>query len=269
MSALLRSLATLLAVAALSCASQQKPEKPAVEAGGEPVEMAPSEAPASGGQAPAASGAPAAGGEAAAALTPVAGTEGFTISMPGTPTNQSQNTALPGDAGSARSAYWTSSDPTGARYTVSFVEYPESVVKRATSEMFFNETLQKGLVAQLKNARVVNETPVTLQGYPGRSFTVASDQGEVQGRNFLVGPRIYTLLVQYNPSLGAAQAQAFFDSLQLQGTPANLARDLVAGGRTDGGTMMGADGGTRTDGGSMTGGATMGADAGTRTDGGR
>ncbi|MGZ3460231.1 MAG: hypothetical protein ACXU86_17215, partial [Archangium sp.] len=63
---------------------------------------------------------------------------------------------------------------------------------------------------------------------------IASDAGEVKARNFLVGPRLYTLLVLYNPSIGAPQADQFLTSLELVNPPPAITP--VSAATADGGT---------------------------------
>ena len=131
--------------------------------------------------------------------------------------------------------------------------YPEKLVAARPPEAFLNEG-RDGLVNQLKGT-LKDEQAITIDGYPGKSYTVSSDNGEVKARNFLVGPRLYTLLVLYNPSIGAPAADAFLTSLKLVNPPPPVERAVPGGADagTDGGTVQGAD---------------MGADAGVTPDAG-
>jgi hypothetical protein len=189
--------------------------------------------------------------------------EGFNVSIPGEPQPQRGEVAIPG--GKVQTAAWTTNDPNGVLYSISTADYPEKVVAANPAAAFLNEG-KNGLVNQLKGT-IKAEEDITLQGYPGKAFTVSSDAGEVRARNFLVGPRLYTLLVLYNPSIGAPLAEQFLTSLELVNPPPAIMRATAAG--ADGGTSV--DGGmpaTPTDGG-MTGspadgGMTGSPDAGTQ-----
>ena len=148
-------------------------------------------------------------------LQKLAAPEGFNVMFPGAPQPQRGKVNIPG--GEVQTVAWTISDPNGVLYSISTADYPEKVVASNPTAAFLNEGKQ-GLVKQLKGS-VKAEEDVTLHGYPGKSFTVSSDSGEVRARNFLVGPRLYTLLVLYNPSIGAPQADAFLTSLELVNPP--------------------------------------------------
>jgi hypothetical protein len=161
--------------------------------------------------------------------------EGFNVMIPGEPQAQRGEVNIPG--GKVQTAAWTT-NVEGVLYSISTADYPEKTVASNPASAFLNEG-RNGLVNQLKGT-VKNEEDITLQGYPGKAFTVSSDAGEVRARNFLVGPRLYTLLVLYNPSIGAPQADAFLTSLELVNPPPAIMPASAAG--ADGGTPAG-DGG--------------------------
>jgi hypothetical protein len=179
--------------------------------------------------------------------------EGFTVMFPGSPEPQRGEVAIPG--GKVKTAAWTVNHPSGVLYSISTADYPEKIVAANPAAAFLNEG-KNGLVNQLKGT-VKSEEEITLQGYPGKSFTVSSDNGEVRARNFLVGPRLYTLLVLYNPSIGAPEADQFLTSLALINPPPAI---------TPAASATSTDGGTATDGGMGTTDAGTGTtDAGTGT----
>ncbi len=161
--------------------------------------------------------------------------EGFNVSIPGEPQPQRGEVAIPG--GKVQTAAWTTNDPNGVLYSISTADYPEKVVAANPAAAFLNEG-KNGLVNQLKGT-IKAEEDIILQGYPGKAFTVSSDAGEVRARNFLVGPRLYTLLVLYNPSIGAPLADQFLTSLELVNPPPAIMTRSAA--TADGGTP--ADGG--------------------------
>jgi hypothetical protein len=145
--------------------------------------------------------------------------EGFVVQMPGEPQAQRGKVAIPG--GEVSTAAWAA-NVEGVLYSISTADYPEKVVAANPAEAFLNEG-KTGLVNQLKG-NIEAEEDITLQGYPGKSFTVTSDAGEVKARNFLVGNRLYTLLTLYNPSIGAPHADEFLTSLELIDPPPSIAK---------------------------------------------
>ena len=151
----------------------------------------------------------------AAELTRVAAEEGFEVRMPGPPPEPIRNkVTIP--AGDVATAAWTC-QVDGVIYSLSTADYPEKIVASRPAEAFLNEA-EEGLRNQLKG-QVTRRELITLDGYPGRDFTVNSPSGEVRARNFVVGPRLYTLLVLYNPSIGAPHIEEFLTSLQLVNPP--------------------------------------------------
>lgn len=169
-------------------------------------------------------------------LTRVEAPEGFVVRMPGQAQVQRNKVTIP--AGDVTTGAWTS-NVEGVIYSVSIADYPEKVVASSPAEAFLNEG-RDGLTNQLKGT-LKNEEALTINGvYPGKAYTVASDNGEVRARNYLVGPRLYTLLVLYNPSIGAPGADEFLGSLELINPPPVVERARKGG--ADGGTV--GDGGT-------------------------
>jgi hypothetical protein len=227
---LLASLTTLVLIAA-ACAGQQKTEtnKPDGREANSTVEEIPNEGGAAGGEQ--------AGAQQGPALKTIEAPEGFTVSIPGEPQIQRNKVTIP--AGEVATAAFTS-NVDGVIYSISTADYPEKVVAARPAEAFLNEG-RDGLVNQLKGT-LKDEQAITIDSYPGKSYTVSSDNGEVKARNFLVGPRLYTLLVLYNPSIGAPAADGFLTSLKLVNPPPPVQRaSASASGGTDGGTAM--DGG--------------------------
>lgn len=179
-------------------------------------------------------------------LQKITAPEGFTVLFPGQPEAQRGKVSIPG--GEVQTASWAINDNAGVLYSISTLDYPEKVVSAHPAAAFFNEG-KTGLVTKL-NGTIKSEEDISLQGYPGKSLTISSDSGEVRAHNFLVGPRLYTLLVLYNPSIGAPQADQFFSSLELINPPPSISpapKGSAAGAATppagDGGTPAG-DGGT-------------------------
>nr|AYM53413.1 hypothetical protein [Melittangium lichenicola] len=197
-----------------------------------------------------------------AQLQKITAPEGFTVLFPGQVEAQRGKVSIPG--GEVQTASWAINDSSGVLYSVSTLDYPEKVVAAHPAAAFFNEG-KTGLVNKLKGT-IKSEEDITLQGYPGKSLVISSDSGEVRAHNFLVGPRLYTLLVLFNPSIGAPQADQFFSSLELINPPPSISpAPKVTTTSTDGGTGMGDGGMGMGDGGmGMGDGGTSSADGGTR-----
>ncbi|MBJ6763395.1 hypothetical protein JGU66_21730 [Myxococcaceae bacterium JPH2] len=208
LSRLLLASITTLALIAGACVSQQKTN-------GREASSSVEEVPNEGGGEQAAEQAP-----AGPALTPFTAPEGFTVSLPGEPQIQRQTVKIP--AGNVATASFTTTTQDGITYSASIADYPEKVIAARPAEAFLNEG-RDGLVNQLKGT-LKDEQAIELEGYPGKSYTVSSAVGEVKARNFLVGPRLYTMLVLFNPSIGAPAADAFLTSLKLVNPPPAIPR---------------------------------------------
>jgi hypothetical protein len=175
--------------------------------------------------------------------------DGFTVLFPSQVEPQRNSVDIKG--GKVTTASWVT-EVEGVRYSVSTTDYPEKIIAAYKPQNFLNE-IKNGIVNQIKGT-VSSEQEITLQDYPGKAFTVSSSAGEVRSRVFVVGPRLYTLLVVYNPSIGAPKADEFLGSLELINPPPAIPQATADGGTsmpTDGGSSMPMDGGSSmpTDGG--------------------
>lgn len=212
-SRLLASIAALSLLAS-ACAHQQKTEDSTGSGSNQGASSTVEELPHEGGGEAGAAGQP-----AAAQLTQVS-EDGFNVKMPGQPQVQRQKVTIP--AGEVSTAAYSLQTPEGVIYSISTADYPEKIVASRPPEAFLNEG-RDGLANQLKGT-VSNEEAITLDGYPGKSYTVSSQNGELRARNYLVGPRLYTMIVLYNPSIGAPAAEDFLGSLQLVNPPPAIPR---------------------------------------------
>ncbi|HET9450705.1 MAG TPA: hypothetical protein VFO83_07490, partial [Aggregicoccus sp.] len=190
---------------------------------------------------------PGSGPAAPAAETPLvelAPPEGFKVQMPANPKVDRKQSPTP--SGNVAVGSWATQTPEGVTFSVSTADYPESIIASISPTNFLN-SVRDGVVKQLQGT-VKSEEEITLDGYPGKAFVVESSQGEVKVRNYLVGPRLYTLLVVYNPSIGAPQADTFLGSLQLVNPPPAVPFRGKGSAAADGGTeTLGADAGTPAD----------------------
>ncbi len=151
--------------------------------------------------------------------------DGFTAKMPGNPPQATRN-KIPSKSGDITTAAWNG-NVDGVIYSLSIADYPEKRVAARAPDAFLNEG-RDGIVGQVKG-KLVNEENITINDtYPGKAFTVSSDNGEVKVREYLVGPRTYTLLTLYNPSIGAPMADEFLRSLTLINPPPRIERKGAA-----------------------------------------
>lgn len=188
-------------------------------------------------------------GQQAAGLQDYEAPDGFSVKLPNIVEPRRDTVAIP--TGEVAVASWAATDGSGVLYSVSIADYPEALVAKNRPEAFLNEGRQ-GVVAQLTNSTLLDEKPVTVQGYPGTAYTVSSDNGEVKARNYLVGNRLYTQLLMYNPAIGAPMGQEFLDSLAFINPPPPLtgadAGTAAPTAGTDAGTgapAAGSDAGTK------------------------
>jgi hypothetical protein len=142
-----------------------------------------------------------------------ASADGFTVLFPGQPSAERQTVPTP--SGELQTATWAMKIE-GVYYSINITDNPEKNIK-ATSSQKFLEAVRAQLVGQLKGT-LDSEEQITLQGFPGRAYTVSSPNGQMKARNYLVGNRLYTLFV-ISPDGYAPGGDRFLGSLQLINPP--------------------------------------------------
>jgi hypothetical protein len=147
--------------------------------------------------------------------------DGFTIKMPGTPQVARNKVTIA--SGDVNIATWNS-NVEGVIYALTATDYPVKFVATRAPETILNKEGRDVLVGQLKGTLKSEENITINDAYPGKAFVIASDQGEVKARCYLVGPRLYTMLALYNPSIGAPAADEFLRSLTLINPPPRIER---------------------------------------------
>jgi hypothetical protein len=223
--------ASVFTLIASGCATTQQGQS-GPGGGSSTVEELPNEG---GGQQGAAQAAP-----AAAQLNEVGGPEeGFTAKMPGTAQVARNKVTIA--SGDVNIATWNSTIE-GVVYALTTAEYPTKFVAGRTPETMINREGRDSLISQLKGTLKSEENITINDMYPGKALVISSDQGEVRARIYLVGPRLYTLLALYNPSIGAPAADQFLQSLTLINPPPPVERKGSTTGTTGTGTP--APGGT-------------------------
>ncbi|QDE71489.1 hypothetical protein BHS05_33240 [Myxococcus xanthus] len=220
LSRLVASLATLSLIAA-ACAGQQKPDNREATS---TIEEVANE-----------------GGEEtpAVAFNVMDAPEGFTVKLPGPPPQaQRSEAALPKRTDKATLVTYAANEG-GVSYIVNAVDYPEAFVATVPAEALINGGIQ-GIAGQV-GGELKSSEDITLDGYPGKAYMLASPSGEVKGRSFLVGPRVYNLITVYNAGIGAPGADEFLTSLTLVNPPPKIELPEADAG-TDAGTAGAADG---------------------------
>ncbi|WP_284662407.1 hypothetical protein [Myxococcus sp. SDU36] len=167
--------------------------------------------------------------------------EGFTVKLPGPPPQaQRSEAALPKRTDKAMLVTYAANEE-GVSYIVNAVDYPEAFVATVPAEALINGGIQ-GIAGQV-GGELKSSEDITLDGYPGKAYVLASPSGEVKGRSFLVGPRVYNLITVYNAAIGAPGADEFLTSLTLLNPPPQIERATAdADGGTDAGTADVGDG---------------------------
>ena len=148
--------------------------------------------------------------EAPDAMTEIGAGEGFRARIPGGVVVTRDSTVFP--AGVVRRARWTGSldHPT---YRVEFTDYPAGSLSRFPPARVLEREVDE-LVSRVRGT-LKESRAVTLGSHPGVAFTITTTSGELTGRLFVVGNRLYTLYVLYVRSIGAPHLQAFLDSFEL------------------------------------------------------
>lgn len=145
---------------------------------------------------------------------------GFRVRMPGTP---ERGEFSPG--GDARGVEWTS-EVGGATYTARSLDLPEAAgIQDPAAELADAERA----LAESVGGRQEPGRAVTLRGHPGRAFTlVAANGARLRTRQYLVGLRLITLMVEEPAGAASPAAEAFLGSLELTGPVAVVTKQQAA-----------------------------------------
>ena len=141
---------------------------------------------------------------------------GFVVAMPGQPTETVSAVKLP--VGSLQVHVWTVARGRDTAFIVCYSDYPEDFIKAKSADAVLDGA-RDGAVSETKG-QLLNEVHIDLKGYSGRDITiaVAAGKGASRDRMFLVGRRLYQLLVGTVPSeVRSAEVERFFKSFRLTG----------------------------------------------------
>ena len=141
---------------------------------------------------------------------------GFSVLMPGTPVERKQTADSPiGSIGIDTFTLTKGRD----EFTVAFTDYPAAILKSKPEAIL--EGVQIGVEADLR-AKVLDERPTSLDGYPGRQYTLELPESKLPGggiykvRAYLVKQRLYQVVaVTPKANASSTDAEKFFQSFRL------------------------------------------------------
>lgn len=103
-----------------------------------------------------------------------------------------------------------------AHYVVSYTDYPPEAVQQTNpADMLDGAT--RGALKNVEEGRLVSESVISLNGYPGREFEIEAPNSKqtVHCRSFLVENRLYMLLMVVPTGEQSSNTQKFFESFTL------------------------------------------------------
>ena len=140
--------------------------------------------------------------------------DGFTISMPGTPSHDDDTVASA--AGPLPIHLYTLSEGYEG-YVAGYTEYPDFIFNSAKPEELM-DSAASGAISNIQG-EITNQRSITLDGNPGREITGTSPSKNIAFtvRIYLVKPRMYMMLyTQYGKDkMITASGEQFLDSLKL------------------------------------------------------
>ena len=113
----------------------------------------------------------------------------FSIMLPGKPEFETQtvDTEL-GDI----NYYSYSIEVGGVGYVASYSDYPEEFIEASAAEQLLDGARDGSIVG----GTLTNEEIISINGYPGREFTVSFREGIFRTRLYLVNNRLYNIFVR-------------------------------------------------------------------------
>ena len=137
---------------------------------------------------------------------------GFSVLLPSDPTLEVQK-AADGSEPKVYRLYPFLSNVRGM--AVGFADQPKGAAGQRPATKILDESRDVSVV-DLKG-KLVSETPITLQGYPGRELTVSVPNNYmVRMRIYVVGQRKYSLMiVALAKNIDSPEARKFFESFQI------------------------------------------------------
>jgi len=135
----------------------------------------------------------------------------FSVLFPGTPAQKTQQIALEGGASSTLFQTWVGLEDDNVAYMVFYNDYPPGYATGAPQAVL--EAVRDGVV---KGKTLLTDEPIDLNGVPGRAFTATDTDGlNYTVHEFLVGKRLYQLMVASSKDHPATMTDAFLNSFKI------------------------------------------------------
>ena len=115
-------------------------------------------------------------------------------------------------------AYSYESEVAGIAYLISYADYPAQYNLSGVDPQKLLDASRDNMAKNVFG-RITSETLISIDGYPGRSITVAADNGgAAKAKIYLVKNRLYMLIVATSSSrIYRNSVGEFLDSLKLEG----------------------------------------------------
>ncbi len=139
---------------------------------------------------------------------------GFTVLMPGSPTEDQRNINTKVGTVPVNSFYVVRPDE--ALYGVAYADFPKEVSLNSLNINQLLNSFASGF-AQGSGGRVVSQRNIRLGDFPGREIRLQYQQGEIgRGRIFLADKRLYQVVVITSKESGLPKSiEGFFKSFRL------------------------------------------------------
>lgn len=136
---------------------------------------------------------------------------GFSVSMPGTPTEETNTSS---SAAGDIDMHMFSLRSGGNAYLVGYSDYPPDLLEGIEPD----DLLDFARDGAVSGGTLVSEAPITLNGHPGRDLTVeTSEEGmKIYIRMYLVGNRLYQVIVSTRDGDLTEDMSDFLDSFKLR-----------------------------------------------------
>jgi len=114
----------------------------------------------------------------------------FSLTLPGTPKEQTET--INTQAGDI-DLHLFLLEKSDIAYMVGYSDYPEDLLKVAKPQQILDGA-RDGAVSNVKG-ELLQEKTATLKGHKGREIKIKTEKGIIRARLFLVGSRLYQLMV--------------------------------------------------------------------------
>ena len=138
---------------------------------------------------------------------------GFSAKFPGMPKQTSQTYTT--DVGNAPSSLWSWQQSSDLTYFVVTARYPKGSLSSVDPGLVYDEAID-GMTGGPAALAVANETDMTMNGHPGRVFSLAGTTANIEGQIVLAGDNLYVVYVLFSPTVtDFSGVDAFFADFTL------------------------------------------------------